>query len=138
MMSSNGPAASGSGETPIGPVLDLEHMADLLDAMGAEAIAELIGEFKQSIQARLAGVMEAVEAEDVAVLGQRAHGMISAASPLGLMELALSAREVERLCFAKDAPSARHLARTLPALVERATRSLADWLSARSGRPGQS
>jgi len=115
------------------PILDQEHLTELLDAMGADSVRDLMSDFRLNAPAWLSSVVEAIDRDQLTRLGQRAHTLISSASPLGLMDSAFAAREVKRLCFEGNGDEARRLARTLPQKLDLAMIRLDQWLAESEG-----
>ncbi|WP_270936948.1 Hpt domain-containing protein [Falsiroseomonas oryzae] len=93
-------------------------LAELLDAIGAEATAQAIRLFRDSATAGVPRALHAVAQRSLADAGREAHALKSAAALLGATELAQTLGALEHAAFGGNRAAAQAAAARLPTLLD--------------------
>jgi hypothetical protein len=102
---------------PAGPTLiDHTTLQELRAAVGPGRLPRLIGVFADETRARVARL---IATDDVAVIEEEAHALISAAGTFGAAALRSIASSLEAACGARDTTKIAELRKGLPNLVEK-------------------
>lgn len=102
---------------PAGPTLiDHTTLQELRAAVGPGRLPRLIGVFADETRARVARL---IATDDVAVIEEEAHALISAAGTFGAAALRSIASSLEAACGARDTTKIAELRKGLPNLMEK-------------------
>jgi CheY-like chemotaxis protein/HPt (histidine-containing phosphotransfer) domain-containing protein len=116
------PAAPPAGASPPMPArrpsVRSGALAELVEAIGPEAVREAAGLFRHSAQERVAGTLQALAAGDLAAASRHAHALKSPAAMLGAEALAEAMATIERAALSRDRAGAEAAAATLATLMD--------------------
>jgi CheY-like chemotaxis protein len=104
------------------PVIDRLMIDELVDHMGSDDTAQVLGDAARALPERVRRVEEA--RANAATLARAAHDLASTAATAGLIELSSLGQRVERLCAEGDFQGAQSAARDAPAALARALAAL--------------
>jgi signal transduction histidine kinase/CheY-like chemotaxis protein len=105
-------------------VYDREALGQIREALGSDAIAELVQLFVGGLPERLRAIRSACGSGDISTVGVFAHDIKSNAMTLGLMAFASHAEAIEAACRAGEGEQATVLAISLPRSAVTALRAL--------------
>lgn len=105
-------------DTPKLAPLQRGTLDELRETLGAEACAELVTAFVDTVQTRLDDLDSALRSKDWQAMRSLAHALTGVSLNLGAERLAALARALEETCMAGDAPDAGAVERMRVALAE--------------------
>ncbi len=121
-------AAPPTGKPAGMPVLDVEQLQALVDALPASGLQDFIEMYLLDAEDTIAKIEAVVQTGDLMALGRAAHSVISTAGNLGAVEVSRLARAVEDACRRGDGDAAAALAREMNTASSSASVALRQWL----------
>ncbi len=112
----------GTGKAGTNPVLE-----NIVQAVGAERAALLVGEFVKDTRMRIERINRASEKGDADALQQAAHDLKGTAGHFGFGELSELAGTIESACREGEAQRAREIVRSLEPAARAALESAAHY-----------
>ncbi len=116
-----------------GNLIDDAFLAELVGAIGLDAVREAMGLFREEATTRMATIHRALVAGAVPTLRREAHALTGAALAVGLVRLGEAARALQRLTETTE-PDANAV-QTLTDLLDRTLSEVSLW-EARQGIAG--
>jgi CheY-like chemotaxis protein/HPt (histidine-containing phosphotransfer) domain-containing protein len=112
------------------PPLRTSALFDLIDAIGAEAVAQAANLFRDSARERVTGTLVALAAGDMTMASRHAHALKSPAAMLGAQALSETMATIEQAAMSRDRTGAEaaagHLTRLLAESLAALDQALAE------------
>jgi HPt (histidine-containing phosphotransfer) domain-containing protein len=99
-------------------------LAELAEAIGADAVEEAVQLFRATAERRVAGALRALAAGELAEAGREAHALKSSAAMLGAVALSEAMVAIERAALSRDSAAAEAAGARLRGLLEESLAAL--------------